>query len=74
MPSSPASTTHQHWKIPALLSILAFVSIYLNCAFALEFQREIVWGVPQSKRQELVHARQVIDRFFNRTPIAAAGE
>jgi hypothetical protein len=60
-------------RVPAL-ALLAMISIWVNCSFALEFQREIVWGVPAEKREQLVHARQTVDRFFHRSPITAARE
>lgn len=61
-------------RIAAVLFVLAAISIAINCAFALEFQRTLVWGVPEQKRQELVHVRQAIDRLLHRTPVAAARE
>jgi len=48
-----------------MLAILVVWSISLNCAFAIEFQRDIVWGVPDAKRMELAHIRQRFDQFLH---------
>ncbi|HWE03717.1 MAG TPA: hypothetical protein VG326_15030 [Tepidisphaeraceae bacterium] len=52
----------------ALLVWLTAVSVALNCAFALYFQREYVWGEPQAKREELVDARRAINHILHRPP------
>lgn len=61
-------------KAAGILLALSVISILLNCSFALVFQRELVWGMPQNKRQELVQVRQSIDRLLHRTPTPAARE
>jgi len=55
------------------LAPLVLLGILVNAAFAFDFQREIVWGVPQSKRAELTAIRHSIDQFFGR-PSAMAKE
>ncbi|HZK79642.1 MAG TPA: hypothetical protein VFC46_01210 [Humisphaera sp.] len=52
----------------AAMATLTGISIALNCAFALYFQREYVWGEPDAKRVELVYARQIINRVLHRPP------
>jgi hypothetical protein len=48
----------------AMLSFLVMVSILMNAAFAYDFQREIVWGVPEQKRAQLTQIRGSIDRLL----------
>jgi hypothetical protein len=57
----------------AILTPLVVLSIVMNVAFAFDFQREIVWGVPREKREQLDRVRASIDGFLSR-PIAGAKE
>jgi len=45
-----------HWRMAGLLTVLAAISIYLNCTFALEFKRNRL-GISESHLQELVRMR-----------------
>ena len=50
---------------------LFLFSVYANTAFALLYQREIVWGVPIDKRIEFRQLRNKIDGLFNIGPLPA---
>lgn len=52
----------------AALGALALVSIANNCAFALVFQREVVWGVPESKQRELAMMRARVGGWLHQSP------
>lgn len=47
---------------------LTLVGICLNAAFAYDYQREIVWGVPADTRAQLTNVRAGIDRALGREP------
>jgi hypothetical protein len=42
------------------------VGILLNAAFAYDYQREIVWGVPAATRAQLTDVRLAIDHALHR--------
>jgi hypothetical protein len=48
--------------ITVALGLLAVVSISLNCAFGLVYQRAAPWGVPPAKRAEFIRWQQFFDR------------
>ncbi|MDB5291570.1 MAG: hypothetical protein JWL69_2811 [Phycisphaerales bacterium] len=50
----------------ALLLPLTLVGILLNAAFAYDYQREIVWGVPAATRAQLTDVRLAIDHALHR--------
>jgi hypothetical protein len=50
----------------ALMTTLSIISIAMNCAFALVYQRVAPWGVPAPKQAEFVHLQQSIDRLLQR--------
>ena len=54
----------------SLLALLVIMSILFNAAFAFDFQREIVWGIPREKRAQLNQMRASIDAFLHRPPPA----
>jgi hypothetical protein len=58
----------------AMIAMLSIVSIALNCAFALVYQRVAPWGVPAAKQAEFVHFQQSIDRLLRHRSTTAAGE
>jgi hypothetical protein len=47
---------------------LTLVGICLNAAFAYDYQREIVWGVPAATRAQLTNVRAGIDHALGREP------
>jgi hypothetical protein len=52
-----------------LIAALSFVSVAINCAFALENQRLDSWGVggvPPAKKAEFKQVQKSVYRFFNR--------
>ncbi len=51
----------------AAMLVLTVIGVTLNCAFALEFQREIVWGVPKAKQEQWARIRSQIDQFCGQT-------
>ena len=44
------------------------LGIFLNAAFAYDYQREIVWGVPAVTRAQLTNVRLAIDHALHREP------
>jgi hypothetical protein len=61
-------------KILPLIIPLALFSIYANCAFALEYQRLSVWGVPHYKRVEMQNVQQSVNHFLHIDANPASGE
>jgi hypothetical protein len=59
-------SAHSARAMVALLVALTFISIWLNCSFALLNQRASPWGVPAEKRDEFVQWQQKVDHFFKR--------
>jgi len=46
-----------------VFSVLTFISIAVNTAFALDYQRELVWGVQEEKQAEFTRWRATIDHW-----------
>jgi hypothetical protein len=43
---------------------LVVVSVWMNCGFAIVFQRAAPWGVPPDKRAEFVQWQRSVGQFF----------
>jgi hypothetical protein len=56
-----------------VLAALTAISCLTNLAFALDYQREIVWGVSSDKQEEFQHWRQQLDAWLpQRSSVDAA--
>jgi hypothetical protein len=58
------------YGILLILSLLALFSIYTNLAFAIVYQRELVWGVNPDKTTAFRSLRSSIDSIFQFRPLA----
>ena len=58
------------WRasLQALFGTLVLWSIFLTFAITLHYQREIVWGVPEDRKQDYQHLRQKFDAWFKSHP------
>ena len=58
--------------IPCLLIVLGLFQLYANCSFALSYQRDAVWGVPDQPVRR-VSAMAAYDRPVAKESISSAG-
>ena len=55
-------------SLRALFGTLVLWSIFLTFAITLHYQREIVWGVPEDRKQDYQHLRQKFDAWIKSHP------